>query len=58
MANEEQVTILRQAYETWNEWREINLRKAIDLSNANSAAQTSVAQALAEQTLTAQTLTT
>jgi uncharacterized protein YjbI with pentapeptide repeats len=35
MANEEQLAILRQGVEIWNEWRRDNPDIAIDLSNAN-----------------------
>jgi uncharacterized protein YjbI with pentapeptide repeats len=35
MANEEQLAILRQGVEVWNEWRKINAGLEIDLSGAN-----------------------
>jgi len=35
MANEEQLAILRQGVEVWNEWRTENLDVEVDLSGAN-----------------------
>ena len=35
MANEEQLSILRQGVEVWNEWREENPNVKINLSNAD-----------------------
>jgi len=37
MANEEQLAILRQGVEVWNEWREENTKTHIDLANSDFA---------------------
>ena len=35
MANEEQLAILRQGVDVWNQWRKENLEKKLDLSGAD-----------------------
>jgi len=35
MANEEQLSILKQGFDVWNKWREENYKAVIDLSGAN-----------------------
>ncbi len=42
MANPEQLKLIRQGVETWNQWRKDNPTIEVDLSEANSEVLTSV----------------